>query len=367
MGNLKYSVRERKWFYDLLLHFYFKLNDMKLENIVFLITKILRNIPGSECIDLVQMKEILATHKIDGFSFNDAEIKNVSDFINLFDAMSNVSASIWSKVYYELTEWKTDEMLRSDHINHQKKYKNKCGNQEEIINHEMDQNEITIFGDMTKVSVRGDIDYSDSQQRDEWKAYRHRMKNVFIFFAGFKASRMRQKEFKRFLDIFGLRRYDLLVLVHEDLISMDEFVLFFCNVFVNKKAKEIKQHIETTKEWKMILNALNILDDFQSSDGMLVFEQFERFGSYLSLDKLDVRILFHKIDKKEYGQIHIDQIFEWFKKKLMQKTNIRRKRNKKIKDSELEYSSNSNSKKRKNRRRRYRKMKTKTYDFYEND
>eukprot|EP01084_Bolivina_argentea_P238536 400737_1 len=42
-GNLKYSEKERRLFYDLMLHYYFKLNDMKTENIVFLCTKVLRD------------------------------------------------------------------------------------------------------------------------------------------------------------------------------------------------------------------------------------------------------------------------------------------------------------------------------------
>merc|ERR1712176_424532 len=340
------GIHERKWFYDLILHFYFKLNDMKLENIVFLITKILKNIDGSSCVDLAQMKEILAAHKIDGFAFNDKQIKNVFDFIHLFADMPNVSEDIWRQVYVELTEWKCDETLRSEHINHQKKYKNKMNIAKQFGIEEKEQNEITIFNELTKLSVRRDFDDSDSEQRDEWKTYRHRMKNIFIFFAGFKASRMRQKELKRFLDIFGLRRYDLLM--QQDLISMDEFVKFFCNVFVNKEAKKIKQHMEATRAWKIILNALQILDEYGAQgDGMFEFAQFERFGQYLSLDQFEVRIVFHKIDKKEYGQIHMDQIFEWFKKKL---TNMRKRRK-----TDLEFSASSNDKKKHRRRKLHRK------------
>merc|ERR1712129_611462 len=96
-------------------------------------------------------------------------------------------------------------------------------------------------------------------------------------------------------------------------------------------------------------------------DGMFEFAQFERFGQYLSLDQFEVRIVFHKIDKKEYGQIHMDQIFEWFKKKL---TNMRKRRK-----SDLEFSASSNDKMKKNRdhrrRKLHRKIKPKTYDFHD--
>ena len=53
----------------------------------------------------------------------------------------------------------------------------------------------------------------------------------------------------------------------------------------------------------MVVNALNILDEFESADGVFAFKQFERFGGYLGLNKR--------------GHIHIGQIFEWLKKKLL--------------------------------------------------
>ncbi len=50
----------------------------------------------------LQMKEILAVNKVDGFSFN-AEIKTAKDFADLFCTMQNVSSGVWHKLYYALT------------------------------------------------------------------------------------------------------------------------------------------------------------------------------------------------------------------------------------------------------------------------
>ena len=243
--NLHYSVKERKWFYDLILHNYFKLIDMTTMNISFLMTKILRDLDRKQ-VNLARMKEILVKNRINGFAIN-VNIRDTQTFVNLFKSMENVDAKTWEKVYYELKAWKLDEELKNGVRKHQSRYKNKklARNAKKSMDlTEFKENEITIFNDMTKLSIRNDIDYSNTEEKRDWKEYRHNLKNAFRFFAGYNVSVMRRKELKRFLDICDIKQYWSPHLMTEDLITMDQFIKYLCNEFVNNRARDIKQHIE---------------------------------------------------------------------------------------------------------------------------
>eukprot|EP01084_Bolivina_argentea_P142813 250855_1 len=308
---------------------------MKTENIVFLCTKVLRDmkIKESNNIDLIKMKEILVINKIDGFSFN-AEIKNANDFIKLFVLISNNNNQIWEELYYELVSWKLDENTRKQHEDHQKKYKNKLYNNETIIERKDSYNEITMFGDITRVSIRNDIDYEDSMEKNEWIEYRHNLKNIFRFFAGWNSSYMKKKELQNFLDILDIKKFWTMHLLQDDIISMDQFIKYLCNEYINNRTRDIKKHIIKQPQYTLLLNALKFLEDIDldnnnNKKGILQFNDFKKFGKNLSLNDLETEILFNKIDKNDTGNITIDQVFEWFKKKLLQKHNNKNNNNNK--------------------------------------
>eukprot|EP01083_Nonionella_stella_P032430 88787_1 len=321
-GNLKYSADERRWFYDLMLRFYFKLNDMKTANIVFLCTKILRDM--KQPIDLVQMKEILAVNKVDGFSFN-AEIKTAKGFADLFCTMQNVSSSVWHKLYYGLTQWNPDDAIRNKHADHQKKYKNKVIDDGNHVRGASAAAEITIFPDITRVSIRDGIDYSNSAEKKEWVAYRHNIKNVFIAFAGYHASQMTHGEFERLLSIFDIGQFCSMHLMQQDVITMDEFIKWLCSEYINDAARDIRKHIEKLPQWTLFVNALSFLDQLEEdAQGILQYKHFQRFAINLSLNDIESKILFDKIcanTSASYGPgcIHMNHVFEWLKKHCMQR------------------------------------------------
>ena len=319
--NLHYSIKERRWFYDLMLHNYFKLSDMTTVNISFLMTKILRDL-DVKLVDLIQMKAILVKQKINGFSFG-ASIQRADDFAVLFASLENVEEKIWRECYEELVAWKLDEDLKNNHRNHQRKFKGKSRNGMNGLDMtDCKENEVTIFNDLTKISIRYDIDYSNSEEKRIWKEYRHRLKNIFRIFAGYNASSMRKKELKRFLEICDIKKYWNNNMIQEDIITMDQFVKYLCNEYINPAARDIKQHIEKQPEWALLLNALRFLEEIDADgnkEGLLKFSDFQKFGVNLALNDLETEILFNKIDKRDTGKITIDEVFEWFKKKLLQK------------------------------------------------
>lgn len=232
-GHLKYGEKERRWFYDLILHHYFKLDDLNTVNLSFLITKLVRDATSNggtvERVRL-QMKELLAVHGsavVEAVHGGSAE-----DFAAIFGSIQEVDPELWETVYHKLVEWSLDESLRRDHRSHQKRFKNKLMSPAEPAE-EVKDHDITVFDDITRVSIRHDIDYSNSEEGREWKQYRHRLKNVFKVFAGTKASKMSKRELKRFLAILDVKQFWSQHLLQDTrTVAMDEFLKYLCNEFV---------------------------------------------------------------------------------------------------------------------------------------
>ena len=328
--NLKYGEKERRWFYDLILRNYFKLRDLSTNNMVFLMTKYLRDAVKKEnmenMVDLVKMKEIMALKKVDGLSLS-SSIKTASDFADIFGAMA-MTKSVWERLYQELVAWKLDEALRSNHRSHRQKYKQRAPKHLHADSsydadgdhgdHKAQCEDITVFDDLTKISiVRNDIEVSNSEEAMEWKNYRRSLVRVFSFFAGFQAATMRKRELKRFLAICDIKQFwSQHLLMDQKVIALDEFIKYLCNEYVNPSVRSIKEHIQKQPNWTLLLNATKFLEA-EDIDGVLEYRHFLRFAQNMSLNQIETDILFKKIDKHNAGKIRIDDVFEWFKKQLL--------------------------------------------------
>ncbi len=166
---------------------------------------------GGTVVDTVRMKELLALHKVDGH-FITSTVGGPDDFAAIFKSMKDVDPTVWEEVYHELVGWSLDDGLRREHRNHQRRFKNKLLSNDEGAEEEKDgHHDITVFDDITRMSVRHDIDYSNSEEGREWKQYRHRLKCVFKVFAGTNAATMKKREFKRFLAILDVKQFWSLV------------------------------------------------------------------------------------------------------------------------------------------------------------
>eukprot|EP01084_Bolivina_argentea_P049309 90703_1 len=106
---LHYDNKQRNWFYNIVLYEYFTLNDMSSANMGCIIRQMLRDtIPQpNRVFNFAHAKiETIVSHKhITGAKF-ETTIQNAADFVNIFEAESNVTKSEWINIYQRLIQWK---------------------------------------------------------------------------------------------------------------------------------------------------------------------------------------------------------------------------------------------------------------------
>eukprot|EP01084_Bolivina_argentea_P222432 376503_1 len=225
-GKLHYTQKERRRIYDLILHEYFRLDDMTTENLQFVLIKILRNLGEIQNVNLIKMKQILLETEINGNSFNE-QINTEYDFYQMFQSMKNIDSAVWESVYYELIAWKLDTetiQIFSRFV------------------YDVQMNSIGSSGNlMQQVTACSDNDY-DNDEIIEWKEYRHNLKNIFQFFAGYKVNEIKKKQLKKLLAILDMKQYWNVYLMDD--ISMDQFITYLCKPDVNPQISDIKNHLE---------------------------------------------------------------------------------------------------------------------------
>eukprot|EP01084_Bolivina_argentea_P222431 376501_1 len=172
---------------------------------------------------------------------------------------------------------------------------------------------------MQQVTACSDNDY-DNDEIIEWKEYRHNLKNIFQFFAGYKVNEIKKKQLKKLLAILDMKQYWNVYLMDD--ISMDQFITYLCKPDVNPQISDIKNHLEAKPQWVLVLKVVKCLEDIDNSkkrNGLLELTDFKTFGENMQLNDLEIQILFEKLDKDKTGQITIDQVYQWFQKKMLKK------------------------------------------------
>ena len=326
--KLHYFGSKRRRFYDLILKRFFRLKHMSTENISFLMTKILRDL-NVKNVDLVKMKEILFDPKdtIDGFRLH-TDIDDCKAFVSYFESIEDVEPETWEAVYDELKAWKLDERLDAKILDERL---NATFNEFE----DSREYEITELSEDRKMRLAVDeAKDNDLKEKREWRQYRDNLKRIFIFFAGYKAKKMRIQEMSRFLEIFGIKQYWNNQLMPEDVITMEDFIKCLCNEWMNDKVKQIKKHIEQQPEWGIILNTTMFLQEIDATgngDGILEFDDFQKFAVNIGLDTSETEILFDVIDEKRNGKIKISGVFKWYKKKFEERNKAKKMEKKQTK------------------------------------
>ena len=79
----------------------------------------------------------------------------------------------------------------------------------------------------------------------------------------------------------------------------------------------MKEHIEKQSSWKLLLKALQIINDVDTDkSGTLEYDEFKLFAQRLDLDEKETEVLWNTIDTDNSGQITIFELFDWFKRRL---------------------------------------------------
>eukprot|EP01084_Bolivina_argentea_P222846 377160_1 len=192
--------------------------------------------------------------------------------------------------------------------------------------------EITEFNhttiDASRINSENESESNESSSDDEmnWKEYETNLNGLFYLFSAVnKNTYMSRNELKQFFDIVELNYLEMVV---DDVFAMmdnnetgkiasDAFIEYFCDPQLNPKAIQIKHFIGNQVSWELLLQALNIFDEFDSDDsGMLEFDEFSLFGQKMfSLNDEEAEVLWKMVDIENSGQITIIDVFVWFKKR----------------------------------------------------
>lgn len=173
----------------------------------------------------------------------------------------------------------------------------------------------------------------DSEDREaSWNEYRHNLRDMFYCFAGRSSNYARKKglymskaEVRRFLEIVHIADYWSVDEVFAAMdsaevdgkVKVEEFVEYFCDSNVNPKVHDLKEHIEKQSSWKLLLKALQIIDEVDTDkSGTLEYDEFKLFAHKLDLDDKETEVLWNTIDTDNSGQITIFELFDWFKRRL---------------------------------------------------
>lgn len=102
-ANLGYKSRQAV--YDIILHEYFELIDLNVNNIINITTTIIEQLKLDHIIDIYMFCEIIRKNKLKGAKINDLLHNSSSSFFDKFKAL-NVSSSALGKLFHTLTNWK---------------------------------------------------------------------------------------------------------------------------------------------------------------------------------------------------------------------------------------------------------------------
>eukprot|EP01084_Bolivina_argentea_P065143 118759_1 len=105
-NQLGLASNKRQQIYDLLLHNYFTVADLTVENIINITKTLIKQLKLNEIIDTNVFITIVRDNKLDGEQFN--SLKNSRAFSNLFKAMK-VPAKHYSKIFMHFKRWKSKD------------------------------------------------------------------------------------------------------------------------------------------------------------------------------------------------------------------------------------------------------------------
>ena len=183
--------------------------------------------------------------------------------------------------------------------------------------------------------------YIDHEKEAEsWSEYKTILQKLFSYFAGHEQSAeikgvyMTRNEVKRFLDIIEITRYwnvdkvyKIMHIKGDGKVTMNEFVAYFVDKDLNKKAEDVKKYIERHVSWGLLKKAMDIFDIVdKDGSGHLDYDEFRVFGKMLNLNEEETKVLWKTIDTNKNEEITIDELFEWFKVRLEAETRKRKLR-----------------------------------------
>eukprot|EP01084_Bolivina_argentea_P020479 38073_1 len=126
--KLNLTQIKRQQIYDILLHKYFMVDDLNVDNIINLSKTFIIQLKLDNIIDTKTFISIIRKNNLNGKAL--MELKNARKFADLFKTM-NISAKHFSKIYMKFTKWKPKEyekeiieipIYRPDNPDDEKKY-----------------------------------------------------------------------------------------------------------------------------------------------------------------------------------------------------------------------------------------------------